>query len=382
MAGELRTKETGLLRTKTFSVVPEIKHDGDGDEGVVIARFATLDVIDHDGDIIRPKSVGKQLVYAGLWNHADGLPIGDAETYEDGDGAYAKLTHDLEDPDGLRQYRFLKRRAGKKLPVEWSWVFFVKKGNELPEKDPLYEPSVGFLGGPPYEIKKTDIVSVDPVGRGAGVGTAMVEAKHCGPECMAARSADPEPELSSPTDSGIDYERLAEVVAKAVVQALQLPSITLLACGCKEQGELEAKGQGLGDLLRELRDQRELSNDQLADAAGISIATIGQILGGTHVPSASTLQSFANALDVPLSQLATVVEEDSELERSEEEVSDDDDGDDKANAADTESKSDTASDLDIGQQIDAFFAGFPGLPPGVDPGAAAWSRYEQAVLKE
>ena len=63
----------GEFRTKTFSAVPVLKAD---DDGVVIARFATLNVIDHDGDIVRPKAIGKQLVYAGLWNHAQGVPVG------------------------------------------------------------------------------------------------------------------------------------------------------------------------------------------------------------------------------------------------------------------------------------------------------------------
>ena len=42
------------LRTKTFSV--QLKIDDADPVGTVYARFATLNVIDHDGDVIRPKS--------------------------------------------------------------------------------------------------------------------------------------------------------------------------------------------------------------------------------------------------------------------------------------------------------------------------------------
>ena len=362
-------RDAGQLLTKTFSVVPEIKADTDENEGVIVARFATFDVIDHDGDIIRPKSVGKQRPYAGTWDHAGGLPLGDVLTYEEKDAPYAELAYDLGDPVAQRQYRFLKRRADKGLPVEWSWVFHITKGNELPEKDPLYEPDVGFFGGPPFEIKKTDIVSVDPVGRGSGIDTAMVEAKHCGSECMAARAGKNETPTPEPTTAVFDYEQLAIVVAKAVAEALQVSTSPGGICGCKDQSDPETKGQGLGDLLRELRDEQELSNSDLAEASGLSIATIGQVLGGTHVPSAAGLQSFATALNVPLSRLASTVEADAK----EEEIPDDDTGE-KAN-------DDISSDAELGRQIDALLAGVETLPLGVDPGAAAWAAYDNLVKR-
>ena len=74
--------------------------------------------------------------------------------------------------------------------------------------------------------------------------------------------------------------------------------------------EPETKGQVLADLVRELRDERELSNDDLAEATAMSVATIGQIMGGTHVPAASSLQSLADALGVSLTQLSAAVDQD------------------------------------------------------------------------
>ena len=293
------------LKTKTFSA--QIKVDDD-EQGVIIARFATFNVIDHDGDIIRPKSVGKQKIYAGLFNHADGLPPGDAETYEETDGPYARIRYDQEDPEGLRHYRFLKRRANAKLPVEWSMRFYIEKGGLLPEKDPLYEPNVGFFdGGGPYEIKKMDIVSVDPVGRGAGINTATVEAKECGPACEARRAGES-------GAASLDYDRLAQVIAEAVVKAMAVTATTTTTAPpltwFVPAMQPEAKGQSLADLVRELRDERELSNDDLAEATGLSIGTVGQILGGTLVPAAATLQSLADTLGTQLSTLAAAAEAD------------------------------------------------------------------------
>ena len=60
------------LRTKTFSV--QLKIDDADPVGTVYARFATLNVIDHDGDVIRPKAIGKQKVNAGLHNHMASNP--------------------------------------------------------------------------------------------------------------------------------------------------------------------------------------------------------------------------------------------------------------------------------------------------------------------
>ena len=62
--------------------------------------------------------------------------------------------------------------------------------------------------------------------------------------------------------------------------------------------------------MRQLRDERELSNDELAEATGLSIARIGQLLGGTYTPAAATLQSLADDPGVSLTMLSAAVDDD------------------------------------------------------------------------
>ena len=201
------------LRTKTFSV--QLKIDDADPEGTVYARFATLNVIDHDGDVIRPKAVGKQKVNAGLHNHggSNPTPAGYGDTYEEDDAAYARLTYITDTWAGRETYTYLKAMADAKRPVEWSMRYYVTDGRPMPEKDPLYQPAVEPFGDPPFEIKKMEIIDVDPVSKGAGIDTATVAAKECGAECQARQAGAPAP------SAGIDYERLGQVIAASVVEA-------------------------------------------------------------------------------------------------------------------------------------------------------------------
>jgi len=52
-----------------------------------------------------------------------------------------------------------------------------------------------------------------------------------------------------------------------------------------------------------LRAERLLTQQQLADAAGVAVATIGRSEAGGYIPHGATLQKIANALDVPLRDL-------------------------------------------------------------------------------
>ena len=81
--------------------------------------------------------------------------------------------------------------------------------------------------------------------------------------------------------------------------------------GCGGGKAAGQKGDTLGSLIRTLRDEKELTNDDLAEAAGVSVSTIGQILGGTLVcPKASRLDSLAQKLGVKLSSLVAAAEAD------------------------------------------------------------------------
>lgn len=64
----------------------------------------------------------------------------------------------------------------------------------------------------------------------------------------------------------------------------------------------------LGDRLRALRDEKGVTNADLADAAGIDESTVGQILAGEIArPPDERLRGFASALDVSFESLLELI---------------------------------------------------------------------------
>lgn len=57
------------------------------------------------------------------------------------------------------------------------------------------------------------------------------------------------------------------------------------------------------DRVRELRQARNLYQQELADKAGVSRQTVVNLENGRHVPDTSTLSKLARALDVPVGDL-------------------------------------------------------------------------------
>jgi transcriptional regulator with XRE-family HTH domain len=385
-------------RTKRFRIKV-------GEDREVTARFATLGVKDLDGDIIESGAIGEQSVFLGAWNHNPStLPPGMGKTYEE-DGAALFKGDFLETPSGNDLYTTLK--AADELDpelMEWSFRFFVEDGGyEVRDEDEV------------FSIKKARVTHVAPVETGAGIDTGTVAIKCHGCEGGEKDKAD------APV---FDYEKLATTIATAVVTALEGQK----SGGCKGEcgggcGDGKQKGDTLGTLIRSLRDEKDLTNDDLAEAAGISIETIGQIIGGTLTcPKASRLESLAQKLEVPLSELVKAAETDG---CGTYETSADDQGDAKAQADAADAAADDADDAggtknqaaaadagatdadanpqdDAGQkdadadadqkdngndtepdleaQVAALLNGFEGLPPGVDPGAVAYGRFSDQVL--
>lgn len=66
----------------------------------------------------------------------------------------------------------------------------------------------------------------------------------------------------------------------------------------------EQKASELGRMIREARNERELSTRKLADAVGVDKATIIRIESGEfRSPKPNILQNLAASLDLPLSDL-------------------------------------------------------------------------------
>ena len=367
------------------------------DDRTVTAKFATFGVRDLDGDIIEAGAIGDQSVLLGAFNHNPGLlPPGSGKTYEEDGAAMFKGTF-FQTSSGNDLYETLKGDKNAGDIMEWSFRFFVQDGafETVDEEES-------------FMIRKARVTHVAPVESAAGIDTGTVEVKCDGCDAKGDSTAE---------TPAIDYEKLATTVATAVAAAMGESSKG--DCGCKDGQD---KGDTLGALIRTLRDEKELTNDDLAEAAGLSVDTIGQILGGTlKCPKASRLEGLATRLEVNLSSLVEAAEADgcgnydddksqTDADASEEgaegqtdavtesaptnkgtqdatnegstDQADPDDAATKDGADGTDDTQDKVTDPPEGSlehQVQALLSGFPGLPADIDPGIAAFEKYQDAI---
>jgi len=64
----------------------------------------------------------------------------------------------------------------------------------------------------------------------------------------------------------------------------------------------------LGDAIRQLRTEAEMSQEQLAEAAGTDLTQVGGIERGVRNPSYTTLLRLAGALETSVGELASLAD--------------------------------------------------------------------------
>lgn len=143
-----------------------------GDRGQFEAVFATLNVVDADGDLTLPGAFGNQNVILSQYNHGSwgrgvaALPIGVGKIFERGDEAIIEGEFNLESEDGLKTYQAVKYLYEKARKQEWSYA--------LPEIDSeirtVDEQTVRVL-------KKIKVPEVSPCLMGSGVDTRLLSIK-------------------------------------------------------------------------------------------------------------------------------------------------------------------------------------------------------------
>lgn len=139
------------------------------DPGSVTAAFATLETIDHDGDIIASGAVSPGPVIISGWGHASwnagamNLPIGRGTVSEVGDKLI--LTGTFFETSLARETRETLRGLGDL--AEWSWSLH----------DIIGEP-VQVGGRVVRRITKVRVHEVSPVLAGAGIGTHTVSLRN------------------------------------------------------------------------------------------------------------------------------------------------------------------------------------------------------------
>ena len=165
------------MKTKTFQA-PVVLKEGAGETGEFSAVFATLNVIDHDGDVTRPGAFRDgQKVRIAYWGHRwQDLPVGKGEIHADEEKAWVDGQFFLDTAAGLETYRTVKNLGELQ---EWSYGFDVDKWSmgKFGERD------VMFLEG-------LNVHEVSPVLLGAGIGTGTTAIKGAGSSRSDGASGD------------------------------------------------------------------------------------------------------------------------------------------------------------------------------------------------
>jgi len=140
--------------------------------GIFTGVFATLNVIDSDGDMTIPGAFGEQKVIISQYNHGSwdrgvaALPIGVGKIFEQGDNAIIEGEFDMEDPAAVATYKKMKYIHSKGRVQEFSYA--------LPEID--YE--MRTIDGRNIRVlKRIKVPEVSPVLMGAGVNTRLLDIK-------------------------------------------------------------------------------------------------------------------------------------------------------------------------------------------------------------
>ena len=154
----------------------------DGPEGNVVARIATLNVVDRDGDITVPGAFGSvEGVKVSLFNHSSAygaaLPVGVGKIFERGDGAFFEGALFLDTTGGRELHTTLKRLSEAGAPSEWSYGFEVAESEDAMHGDEIVR-----------VLKRLTPFEVSPVLRGAGIATQTMTVKS-GQDASAATLA-------------------------------------------------------------------------------------------------------------------------------------------------------------------------------------------------
>lgn len=188
----------------------EVKFDDDA--GTVSAVFATLNVVDKDGDVTLPGFFGAQDV-AIAWAHDRTQLVGKGSISETGDNAVLEGRFFLDTIAGKEAYLTTKAMGDLQ---EWSYGFYISQGGQ--RKGTHQDQTVRFLQPLEDGSPGARIAEVSPVLVGAGEGTRTASIKSL---------------------QGLRFVDQAEQVAQAA---------ELLIARATEIAELRAeKGKELGD---------------------------------------------------------------------------------------------------------------------------------------
>ena len=144
-------------------------------EGEIVARVASLSVVDKDGDVILPGAInGSQPVMISGFGHSamrhGAIPVGAGTIVERGGAIILEGKYFLDIEPGLIAFRVVKALQDAGVPTEWSFGYDVVTRSE-PNEDQR-------RAGAWRVINKMIVREVSPVVFGAGIQVETLSAKH------------------------------------------------------------------------------------------------------------------------------------------------------------------------------------------------------------
>lgn len=183
------------MDTKTLTAPIELMENGP--EGAVVARIATLDVVDRDGDLTVSGAFGSvEDIKVSPFNHSSAyggaLPVGVGKVFERGGAAFFQGLLFLDTFGGRELHTTLKRLSQAGAPSEWSYGFEVVESEDAMRR-----------GQRVRVLKRLALFEVSPVLRGAGIGTRTVSVKSGVHEAAARSAAMPVDSRFRANDEGV-----------------------------------------------------------------------------------------------------------------------------------------------------------------------------------
>ena len=187
------------------------------ESGTLVAAFAQLNVVDHDGDITRPGAFPDKDVPMSAYGHTSwegALPVGRGTIEEKGDWAIFTGQFFMDTTHGRDAYATVKG-LGELAEYSYGYDILDSGPTQVDDRDVL-------------ELRKLDVFEVSPVLRGAGVGTHTLAIKsgHPGSDAPYAELVDwylsAVPALIERTDARIEMRaKEGRTLSAANVEALQ-----------------------------------------------------------------------------------------------------------------------------------------------------------------
>lgn len=150
------------------------------DQGRATVVFATMNVVDNDGDVALPGAFGQQsvrVVPSHNWGH---VPLGKGTTREEGNEALADLVLNMDIPSARDWHAALKFDMENGPPIqEWSYGYAIEDSGFGQHEGQ----DVRFL-------RKVKVHEISPVLLGAGIDTRTVDVKEENKRAVAAHSTE------------------------------------------------------------------------------------------------------------------------------------------------------------------------------------------------